>query len=254
MFRQRLFNINVTQKRLDLGKIIVDSDIQARAGLNENHIEEYTFSLQNGDQFPPAVVYLVDNENYYLVDGFHRFFAHRNAGRSDILCEIKYGTKRDAILHAVQSNATHGIRRTNADKRRAVEILLKDKEWARWSDRHIAKLCRVSQPFVSSIRKELTDNGYQFSATRIGTTGWEISTRNIGSTKKAKEMPASDSDKTASEKAPDDIKSLQNKIEHLEELLKKKNEKIMAYAKHIGQLEERLKALEEKNSLSIQVA
>jgi peptidoglycan hydrolase CwlO-like protein len=101
---------------------------------------------------------------------------------------------------------------------------------------------------------ELTDNGYQFCATRIRTTGWEISTRNIGSTKKAKEMPASDSDKTASEKAPDDIKSLQNKIEHLEELLKKKNEKIMAYAKHIGQLEERLKALEEKNSLSIQVA
>jgi len=253
MFRQELFNINRSQRRLTLDNIVVDSTIRARVKMDTVYIEEYSESIKNGEKFPPVTVYLVDNENYFLVDGFHRYQAHFNAGMPDILCEIKYGTKRDAILHAVQSNATHGIRRTNADKRRAVEILLKDKEWARWSDRHIAKLCRVSQPFVSSIRKELTDNGYQFSATRIGTTGWEISTRNIGSTKKAKEMPASDSDKAASEKAPDDFKSLQNKIEHLEELLKKKNEKIMAYAMHIGQLEERLMALEEKNSLPIQV-
>ena len=32
---------------------------------------------------------------------------------------------------------------TNADKRRAVETLLNDAEWATWSDREIARQCGV---------------------------------------------------------------------------------------------------------------
>lgn len=32
--------------------------------------------------------------------------------------EVLRGTKRDAILYSVGANSTHGLRRTNADKRR----------------------------------------------------------------------------------------------------------------------------------------
>lgn len=254
MFRQKLFNVNVTRRRLNLESIIVDSTIQARVGQNSKYIDEYTESLKRNELFPPVTVFLVDDENFFLVDGFYRYQAHLNAGISEILCEIKYGTKRDAILYAVQSNATHGIRRTNADKRKAVEILLKDNEWARWSDRHIAKLCRVSQPLVSSIRKELTDNGYQFSDKRIGTGGREIITKNIGSTKKKKAKPTIDSERVTVRNPSDQDTLLQKRVEQLEQQLKKKNEKIMVYANHIEELEKRLKAIEENNSLSLQEA
>ena len=46
--------------------------------------------------------------------------------------------------------------RTNADKRRAVETLLRDEEWARWSDREIARQCGVSPSSVSAYRAQLS--------------------------------------------------------------------------------------------------
>lgn len=39
---------------------------------------------------------------------------------------------REAILFIVGANASHGLRRTNADKRRTVERLLADEEWRGW--------------------------------------------------------------------------------------------------------------------------
>ncbi|EWY35857.1 hypothetical protein N825_32650 [Skermanella stibiiresistens SB22] len=39
------------------------------------------------------------------------------------------GSRRDAVPHAVGANARHGLPRSNADKRDAVMILLKDPEW-----------------------------------------------------------------------------------------------------------------------------
>jgi DNA repair exonuclease SbcCD ATPase subunit len=60
----------------------------------------------------------------------------------------------------MSANAKHGARRTNADKRHAVLMALEDEEYKRLSDHEIAELCRVTQPFVSKIRKELGDNGY----------------------------------------------------------------------------------------------
>jgi hypothetical protein len=60
----------------------------------------------------------------------------------------------NTTIHAVGADA--GLRRTQADKRYAVETLLKDPEWSRLSDRKIAKAARVSHPTVSKIRAELT--------------------------------------------------------------------------------------------------
>ncbi|PNW54816.1 UNVERIFIED_CONTAM: hypothetical protein BEN50_09060 [Euhalothece sp. KZN 001] len=39
--------------------------------------------------------------------------------------------------------------------------LLQDNEWSQWSDRAIARQCQVTQPFVSKLRKQLSDNCYQ---------------------------------------------------------------------------------------------
>jgi len=37
---------------------------------------------------------------------------------------------RNAVLHAIGANAIHRLRRSNADKRKAVEMMLADDEWS----------------------------------------------------------------------------------------------------------------------------
>lgn len=140
-------NDNAAVIRLD--RIQIDGGTQSRAALNEAVVADYA---EHVDSLPPVTVYF-DGAAYWLADGFHRYFAHKKAGRDVLRAIVERGTKRDAILHSVGANATHGLRRTNEDKRRAVLTLLEDAEWATWSDRDIAKACGVTHPFVASIRR-----------------------------------------------------------------------------------------------------
>ncbi len=71
-------------------------------------------------------------------------------------------------------------RRTNADKRKAVETLLNDKEWSQWSDNEIARKCEVHQTTVSKYRKELELTYGKHKSTRKGADGRTINTSNIG--------------------------------------------------------------------------
>jgi hypothetical protein len=67
---------------------------------------------------------------------------------------VRKGTRRDAILYAVGANEGHGLRRTPADKRKAVLTLLEDPEWSKWSNYQIAEACKVTPPFVLRLRRE----------------------------------------------------------------------------------------------------
>ena len=66
-----------------------------------------------------------DGEKYWLVDGFHRFTAARKAGRTEIECVIYAGKLADARWFSYSANQTHGLRRSNADKVRAVTSALR---------------------------------------------------------------------------------------------------------------------------------
>ena len=58
--------------------------------------------------------------------------------------------------------------RTNADKRRAVSMLLEDEEWAAWSDREIARRCSVVHQLVGKIRAGLSGVEPQGRTQRTG--------------------------------------------------------------------------------------
>jgi hypothetical protein len=70
--------------------------------------------------------------------------------------EVRQGTQRDAVLFGISANNAHGLPRTQADKRKAVELLLGDAEWSQWSDREIARRCHVGHAFVSRLRRGLS--------------------------------------------------------------------------------------------------
>ena len=93
-----------------------------------------------------------DGSIYWLADDFHRVAAARKFERQTIEAEVREGTARDAIIHGVGANAPHGLRRTQADKRQAVERLLLDEEWSKWSNRKIAK---VDHKTVAKFRRDL---------------------------------------------------------------------------------------------------
>lgn len=144
-----------TTERLPLAKITRDLALNCRAeGVNEATAAEYAEALANGAKLPPIVVFK-DGETYRLADGFHRCRAHELAGKAEIEAEVRHGGEREARLHSVGCNAAHGLRRTSADKRRAVEVLLLDPEWTKKSDRWIADACGVSDPFVGKLRAQV---------------------------------------------------------------------------------------------------
>jgi ParB-like chromosome segregation protein Spo0J len=139
---------------MKLTEITVDSSLQGRCKLNQEVVDEYSEVLREGGKLPAIKVYRVGSR-HYLVDGWHRYFAHKKAGLADIPVEIIDGTIRDATLYAAGANDDHGLRRTNDDKRKSVMMLLDDLEWAEWSDREIAKTAKVSSMFVGKVRKAL---------------------------------------------------------------------------------------------------
>ncbi len=142
------------QQRIKLSYITADPDLQPRTGMNHETIEDYADDMRRGDRFPPIVVFY-DGKKYRVVDGFHRLRAALAIKSKTILCEVRRGGKRDALLFSVSSNAAHGQRRSKDDKRMAVTKLLKDKEWSKWSDNEIARRCHVDNHTVIRLRKSL---------------------------------------------------------------------------------------------------
>lgn len=139
---------------LKLTDISIDGDLQIRESISDEVVADYYDVLREGGKLPPVIVFH-DSAKYHLADGWHRFHAHKKAGLATIEADVREGTKRDAQLYALGANDDHGLRRSKADKRKAVLVMLNDVEWSEWSDREIAKQCKVSHVFVSKVRKEI---------------------------------------------------------------------------------------------------
>ena len=139
---------------IELSKIRIDGGTQTREKLNQATVKEYIEAINAGATFPPVTLFF-DGSAYWLADGFHRYFAAKKAGKKQIHEDITPGTQRDAVLHSLGANTAHGLPRSNKDKQRAVETLLNDPEWSKWSSRAIAEKCVVSHSYVSTLRDKM---------------------------------------------------------------------------------------------------
>jgi hypothetical protein len=163
--------------------IRIDGDTQPRAKLSREIYEEYAEQMKAGEQFPPITVYF-DGKNYWLADGFHRINAHVIAWPDELIeCEVLKGTKSDAQWHSYGANITHGLRRTNEDKLRAIKAALQHPQGSVLSDRHIAEHIGVHHSTISKLRKELSPSvDYPQKEKRIGRDGRKFSTKSSGNT------------------------------------------------------------------------
>jgi|GEM_PF-2041105 len=140
-------------QKIPLRKVRIDGDTQPRAEINLEIVTEYAEAMKSGEVFPPIETYF-DGVNYWLADGFHRYHAAIKAGITEIDSKVGIpGTADEARWASLAANHTHGLRRNNADKRKAVEIALK--MHSEMSDRALAEHCGVSQPFVGNTRAQV---------------------------------------------------------------------------------------------------
>ena len=139
--------------KIDLVRI--DGGTQPRVAISEQTVSEYAEAMIDANTAMPAVDVFFDGVVYWLADGFHRYHAARKNGLDYLVAHVHSGTRRDAVLFSVGANQAHGLRRTNDDKRRAVLTLLNDEEWAKWSNREIARRCGVGHQIVEPLRASL---------------------------------------------------------------------------------------------------
>jgi hypothetical protein len=170
----------VRSKKLKLDQVRIDGDTQPRTDIDHGLVDEYAAAYTAGVELPAVIVFF-DGANYWLADGFHRWWASRQAELKTISCEIRQGTQRDAQWFSYAANQTHGLRRTNADKAKAVKAALVHPCGAKLSDHQVAEYIGVSQPMVGKYRAELaaTNKDYQ-SPARTGRDGRTTNTANIG--------------------------------------------------------------------------
>lgn len=172
---------------IQVARIRTDGGTQMRAELNQEAIEDYADRYANEKPLPPLDVVRDTEGNVWLWNGFHRLAAWRMAHERinepvpPIACNVTYGDRRDAVLKAAGANDDNGVRRTNADKRRAVELLLQDDEWRQKTDAWIAEQCKVDPKTVAAHRRRLVSNReIPESTVRQTADGRTINTAKIG--------------------------------------------------------------------------
>lgn len=141
-------------------KLVRLEDITADASLNPRHeldadtIEDYA-GVYRADpkRMPRPVLFDDGGSTYWLSSGFHRIAGAADAGLTEIECEVRKGTRSDAVIFGAAANKTNGKRMTPADKRRAVENVLRVSP--EWSNRRIAEHIDVGDDLVGDVRRTI---------------------------------------------------------------------------------------------------
>lgn len=128
----------------------LDPRLQCRESVPESIIKEYEEGWKDKVAFPPVQVFEVDGE-LFVTDGFCRVMAAANIGKSKIPATITKGTFSDAVRAACGANSDHGLRRTNADKRKAALIAIA--QFPDETTRGLAEMCGVSHAYIGNLRE-----------------------------------------------------------------------------------------------------
>lgn len=145
---------NRQSKATKIEDIVKDPRLQMRETLTDDAVAEYAAAYLAEEQLPSVEVFDVGGR-MMLVDGYHRHEAALIAGVSFLraVCVGK-GDMDTAIWHASAVNPSHGVRRSAADKRRAVRATMNCGYGTDMSNRDVAAHCAVSDPFVAKVRAE----------------------------------------------------------------------------------------------------
>ncbi len=179
----------MSNTEIKISLIRLDGGTQPREEIDPDVIAEYRERMEEGDEFPPIILFY-DGSVHWLADGFHRVYAAKRNGFTALAAIVKQGTQRDAQWYSFGANRDHGKRRDRGDIKRAIEAILEDDQWRKISQSKIAEHVGCGQSYVSEVASHLigTDKISErptTSATRNGKT-YEMNTSAIGKAKSEK--------------------------------------------------------------------
>lgn len=165
---------------LPISLIRLDGGTQARVGLDLDVVEEYADHYRSGRGLSLLEVYF-DGTDHWLVDGFHRWHAARQAGIDRLQAKIVRGTVAEARWRSFAVNQGHGLRRSNADKAKVIRDALRHPNAAGLSDVQIAKHVGATDKTVAKYRAAMeATSEIPKSETRTGKDGRTINVTKIG--------------------------------------------------------------------------
>ena len=163
---------------------IADIDIKqspdVRACIRDDVVEDYMEAYKSKEKLPPIQLFQPNGEKFFLIsDGRHRLEAQRLLKRKAIEADVQKGDFSTALTSALVANQRHGLRRSNEDKRRCIEVACK--QWPDYSHKKIADVCCVSSHTVASVMGELQKKGEVKETTvRTDAKGRKMNVSRIG--------------------------------------------------------------------------
>jgi transposase-like protein len=159
--RARLVN-DLSMKALGKPDVAFQArDIDTPNGLNMDHVHRLSLIHDVEGRLSPVVVFRATEgkkQRLILVDGFHRHEVYLRkkipAIRAYVIDVPIDQIEHEARLFASMCNQITLLSRTDADKRKSVEMLLANPECLQWSPPRIANHCGVSPNSVQNWRNE----------------------------------------------------------------------------------------------------
>ncbi len=134
--------------------LLFDDRLQCRASERQEAIEDYREVLRESKvkwPFKDPIEIVDVAGRFHVVDGRHRAKACIAEKRQEVRAVIIVGSWEDAVKAAAKANSTHGMPRTAADKRFAVETVYRELG-EETPAKQVAKMCMVTERFVYKIR------------------------------------------------------------------------------------------------------
>lgn len=154
------------------------------AGTNADHVRALA---ETTEQLPPI---LVHRPTMRVIDGMHRLRAAILRGDHTIEASFFDGDDTAAFVLAVQSNISHGLPLTHAERTAAARRIVLARPY--WSDRMIAGMAGLSPKTVGAIRARSGEDVPR-SDMRLGRDGKLRKVRKqTGRRERPAELPASD--------------------------------------------------------------
>jgi len=190
-------------KTLNLAVLRLDGETQARLALSQEKVQEYAALMEDGEEFRPIDAFF-DGSDYWLADGFHRYFATKANKKTSIAATIHNGTLDEAQLFSFAANKVHGLHMTATDIRHCIVRMLEHPVWSGWTNAAIAKHVGTSKMTVGRVKAAMTEPEAPAEKKYVNKHGQEatIDTTNLGrKAKQAEPLPEPEVDDKAAELA-----------------------------------------------------
>ena len=136
-------------------EVIFREDLYPRIEPNARLIQQYA---ENIDNLPPIEI----NQHNILIDGYHRWTAHKKAERETIEVNvIQTASDNDLLAMSIEKNAKHGMQLSSEDKKKMAVRL-----YNAGTGKDKAEICKILSISNSTVTSYLTDIDKQLKEER----------------------------------------------------------------------------------------